>query len=520
MNLLKSFATVGGWTGASRVLGFLRDILIARYLGIGDVADAWFAAFAFPNLFRRLFGEGAFNSAFVPLFSRQLEENGDAAAKRFAEEVLGVLLITLVILTIAAQLAMPFLTYFIAPGFASDPDKFEMTTLFTRIAFPYLMFMSLAAMLSGVLNSLRRYAMAAAAPVLLNLTLIFFIVYVTPHVDTPGHALVWGVALAGALQFLLLLWGCARQGMALRLPRPRMTPGVRRLLQLGIPGAIAGGITQINLFIGHAIASFEGGARSVLGLADRIYQLPLGMIGIAMGVVLLPEITRRLRSGDEAGAHDSQNRSLEFAMALTVPAAVALAVIPLPIVSVLFEGGAFTADAATKVALAVQIFAIGLPAFVLIKIFSPGFFAREDTKTPLYFSMVNAGLNVVASLILFFPLQLGFVGIAIATSLAGWVNAILLGGRLYQLNHFQIDRRLNTKLPRIVLASLLMGGALWFGQDWLASGFDGGSVERWATLAILVGGGMAAYGGAAFATGALSTSDLRAALSRGAAPGE
>ncbi len=514
MNLLKSFATVGGWTGASRVLGFVRDILIARYLGIGDVADAWFAAFAFPNLFRRLFGEGAFNSAFVPLFSRQLEENGEAAAKRFAEEVLGILLITLVLLTILAQMAMPLLTYIIAPGFAEDPAKFEMTTLFTRIAFPYLMFMSLAAMLSGVLNSLRRYAMAAAAPVLLNLTLISFIVFVTPHVATPGHALVWGVALAGALQFLLLLWGCARQGMALRLPRPRMTPGVRRLIQLGIPGAIAGGITQINLFIGHAIASFEGGARAILGLADRIYQLPLGMIGIAMGVVLLPEITRRLRSGDEAGAHDSQNRSLEFSMGLTIPAAVALALIPLPIVSVLFEGGAFTGDAAEKVALAVQIFAFGLPAFVLIKIFSPGFFAREDTKTPLYFSMVNAGLNVVASLILFFPLGLGFVGIAIATSLAGWVNAVLLAGRLYQLGHFRADNRLASKLPRIVLAAALMGGVLWVAAQWLESGFDGDVLDRWLSLGILVGGGLLAYAIAALGVRALTVGDLKGALSR------
>lgn len=515
MNLLKSFATVGGWTGASRILGFIRDILIARYLGVGPIADAWFAAFAFPNLFRRLFGEGAFNSAFVPLFSRQLEENGEAAAKRFAEEILGMLLITLVVLTILAQMAMPLLTYIIAPGFAEDPEKFATTTLFTRIAFPYLMFMSLTAMLSGVLNSLRRYAVAAAAPVLLNVTLIVFIIYVTPSVPTPGHALVWGVAVAGVLQFLLLLWGCARQGMALRLPQPRMTPGVRRLVELGIPGAIAGGITQINLFIGHAIASFEESARAVLGFADRIYQLPLGMIGIAIGVVLLPEITRRLRGGDEAGALNSQNRSLEFSMGLTVPAAVALAVIPLPIVSVLFQNGAFTAEAAHKVALAVQIFAFGLPAFVLIKIFSPGFFAREDTKTPLYFSMVNAGLNVVASLILFFPLGLGYLGIAIATSLAGWVNAILLGARLYQLGHFRADNRLASKLPRILLASGLMGAVLWTADIWLAPGFDGDLFERWASLLILVGGGLAAYGVAAIAVRALTVSDLRAALSRG-----
>ncbi len=514
MNLLKSFATVGGWTGASRILGFVRDILIARYLGVGTVADAWFAAFAFPNLFRRLFGEGAFNAAFVPLFSRQLEENGEAAAKRFAEEVLGVLLLVLVVLTILAQMAMPLLTYVIAPGFADDPEKFDTTTLFARIAFPYLMFMSLAAMLSGVLNSLRRYAIAAAAPVLLNVTLIVFIIYVTPHVETPGHALVWGVALAGALQFLLLLWGCARQGMALRLPRPHITPGVRRLVQLGIPGAIAGGITQINLFIGHAIASFEESARAVLGFADRIYQLPLGMIGIAMGVVLLPEITRRLRGGDEAGALDSQNRSLEFSMGLTVPAAVALAVIPLPIVSVLFQGGAFTADAAIKVALAVQIFAFGLPAFVLIKIFSPSFFAREDTKTPLYFSMVNAGLNVVASLILFFPLGLGYLGIAIATSLAGWANAVLLGVRLYQLGHFRADDRLLAKMPRILLASGLMGTVLWGASIWLAPGFDGDFAMRWASLIGLVASGLAAYGAAAMAVGALTVSELRGALSR------
>lgn len=515
MNLFKSFATVGGWTGVSRILGFLRDILIARYLGVGPVADAWFAAFAFPNLFRRLFGEGAFNSAFVPLFSRELEERGEGAAKKFAEEVLGVLLITLVLFTIVAEMAMPLLTYVIAPGFADDPDKFDTTTLFTRIAFPYLMFMSLAAMLSGVLNSLRRYAIAAAAPVLLNLTLIGFIVFVTPLLETPGHALVWGVAVAGALQFLLLLWGCARQGMALRLPRPRITPGVRRLVLLGIPGAIAGGITQINLFVGHAIASFEGSARAVLGFADRIYQLPLGMIGIAMGVVLLPEITRRLRSGDETGALDSQNRSLEFAMGLTVPAAVALAVIPLPIVTVLFQNGQFTAEAAQKVSVAVQVFAFGLPAFVLIKIFSPAFFAREDTKTPLYFSLVNAVLNVVVSLVLFFPMGLGFIAIAIATSLAGWVNAVLLAWRLRQLGHFRGDARLRTKIPRIVLASALMAIGLWVAAPLLAPGLAGDNVTRWASLFILVGGGLVAYGVSAFAVKALTVSDLKGALSRG-----
>jgi putative peptidoglycan lipid II flippase len=515
MNLFKSFATVGGWTGVSRVFGFVRDILIARYLGVGDVADAWFTAFAFPNLFRRLFGEGAFNAAFVPLFSGKLEAEGKEAARRFAQEALSVLLVVLVALTAIVEMAMPLLMYVIAPGFADDPEKFDLAILFTRIAFPYLMFMSLTAMLSGLLNSLGKFAIAAGAPVLLNVVLIGSIVLLSPHLPSPGHALVWGVALAGIGQFLLLYWGCARVGMPLRAPRPRLTPGVKRLIQLGVPGVIAGGITQINLLIGQMIATFEDGARSVLAFADRIYQLPLGMIGIAIGVVLLPELSRQLRNGQIDAAERSQNRALEFSMALTLPSAVALGVAPLEIVSVLFQYGAFDGEASRNVARAVQIFAIGLPAFVLVKVFSPAFFAREDTKTPLYFSLANIAVNIIGSFILFFGFGLGFISIVIATTVGAWLNVYLLASRLRTLGHFRWDPRLKSRLPRICASAILMGLAVFFAATGLEPFFGGEVIFRWVALGGLVGAGIVVYGLASQLTGAFTTTDLRESIGGG-----
>ncbi|HXK53488.1 MAG TPA: murein biosynthesis integral membrane protein MurJ, partial [Hyphomicrobiales bacterium] len=316
MNLVRSFATVGGYTLASRLLGFVRDMLIAAVLGTGPVADAFFVAFRFPNLFRRLFAEGAFNSAFVPLFARELEGGGAAAARRFGEDVLAVLLWTLLVLTALAEIAMPWLMYILAPGFAAEPDKFDLAVMLTRIAFPYLLCMSMVALLSGVLNSLGRFAAAAAAPVLLNVILIavlagLFLAGERANILS-GQALAWGVAAAGAAQLAMLAVAARRAGMAFRLVRPRLSPKVRRLVRLGVPGLIAGGVTQFNIVIGTIIASLQAGAVSYLYYAERIYQLPLGVVGIAIGIVLLPELSRRLRAGNEDLALRSQNRSLEF----------------------------------------------------------------------------------------------------------------------------------------------------------------------------------------------------------------
>jgi putative peptidoglycan lipid II flippase len=516
MRLYRSFATVGVFTMVSRVLGFARDVLIAAVLGTGWVADAFFVAFRFPNLFRRLFAEGAFNSAFVPLFAKRLEGEGESAARKFAEEALSVLLFALLVFTAVAEVAMPWLMYVIAPGFADDPEKFDLATLLTRIAFPYLLCMSVVALLSGVLNALGKFAMAAAAPIILNIVLIGVMIAALALGlgDEPasGMILAWGVCVAGVLQLLALALAARNMGMTLKLRRPRMTPGVRRLITLGIPGVIAGGITQFNIVIGTIIASMQESAVSFLYYADRIYQLPLGVVGIAIGVVLLPDLSRSLRSGDDAAVSASQNRSLEFALLLTLPAAVALFVVPVQIVQVLFERGAFTAADTQATALALAAFAWGLPAFVMIKVFSPAFFAREDTRTPMYYAGAGLVVNVAVSLALF-PV-LGHVGIAIATTVSGWVNALLLLGTLHRRGFFATDSALRRRGPRILLSSLIMGGALVAAQATMGEMFapvNGLSMQLLA-LAALVGGGVIAYGLAVQVTGAASIPRLMRSL--------
>ncbi len=512
MALIRSIATVGGYTGISRVLGFIRDILIAQVAGTGMVADAFFVAFRLPNLFRRLFGEGAFNAAFVPLFARRLEEGGKAAARVFAEETLAVLLAALLLLSALAMAGMPWFMYLLAPGFAEDPAKFDLAVQLSRITFPYLLFMSLVALLSGVLNSLYKFAAAAAAPILLNVFFIFALLVVLPRVGAPGHVLAWTVAAAGLGQFLLLLIACHRAGLTLRLPRPRLTGGVRRLLGLMVPGLLSAGAMQINLMVGTIIASLQAGAVSYLYYADRVYQLPLGLIGIAIGVVLLPDLSRKLRSGAHDEAMHSLNRGLELALLLTVPAALALIAIPWPVIVTLFERGAFDRTSSEATALALAAFALGLPGYALVKVLQPGFFAREDTVTPLRMAVAAVVANVVLSLALFW--QLGHVGIALATAISAWLNTVLLALGLRKRGYLVLDDRLKGRLPRIAVASTLMGLALWGAGRWLGPWFDGDLTVRVAGLAILVAGGLGLYGALALALGAVRLGELKALISR------
>jgi len=524
MNLYRSFFTVGGLTMLSRVLGFGRDILIAAALGTGMVADAFFVAFRFPNLFRRLFGEGAFNSAFVPLFAKRLEGEGKEAARAFAEEAMSGLALVLVLLSAVCMVAMPWLMHVIAPGFTGTREKFDLAVLLTQIAFPYLFCMSLVALLSGVLNSLGRFVESSSVSIVLNLTLMaaILIAMALGYRNEPraGIVLAWGVFAAGILQLALLAWGAWRNGFWLRLRRPRLSEGVRRLIALGVPGVIAGGITQLNILIGTMIASLQAGAVSHLYYADRVYELPLAIVGIAIGVVLLPDVSRHLRAGNHAAVMDSQNRSLEFAMLLTLPASVALAIVPQPIVSVLFERGAFTAADTPYTAGALAIFAFGLPSFVLIKVFSPAFFAREDTRTPMRYAGLSLTANTIGSVALFFLFrEIGWkphLGIAVATTLGGWMNALLLWRGLARHGHFEADARLKRSLPRIVMASVLMGAVLWGAaawlEPWLASG--GPLAVRFGALAALVTLGLAAYVIAAQVTGAATVEMLRRSVKR------
>ena len=526
MSLVKKFATVGGATLVSRVLGFGREALMAAVLGAGPVADAFYAAFRFPNLFRRLFAEGAFNAAFVPLFSKEIEANGVAGAKKFSEEVLGVLFSILLVLTILMELSMPFLvSTIIAPGFISDPLKFEMTRQMALIMFPYLMCMSLTAMMSGILNSLHRYFAAAIAPVFLNVILIAILAIALWSGSDPydaGKMMAWGVLAAGILQLLIVVVSVRLAGIQLQLRRPTMTPAVKRVLVLAAPAAITGGITQINLVIGQMIASGKDGAISVLQYADRVYQLPLGVVGIAVGVVLLPELARALKGGKLVEAGSIQNRSVEFSLFLTLPAAAALLVMSEPIVRVLYERGAFSVDTTATVAGTLAIFGLGLPAFVLIKCFTPGFFAREDTKTPMRFAGVSVAVNTGLALTLF-PV-IAERGIATAEVIAGWTNAAFLVTTLVRRGYWSMDEGLVKRVPRLVLSAVLMAAVLYVAVLWLSPYLtsDRSFLVQASVLFVLILFSALVYFGLAFGIGGADRAMLRRNVerSRGAPPVE
>jgi putative peptidoglycan lipid II flippase len=408
---------------------------------------------------------------------------------------------------------MPWFIYLIGSGFSQDPEKLALAVELTRITFPYLLFMSVVALLSGILNSLYRFAAAAAAPILLNVIFIAALVTLLPFFgDLPGHVMAWAVCVSGVAQLVFLVIAAKRAGMALRFPRPRMTPGVKRLLALMLPGMLSAGALQINIFVGSSIASWQEGAFSFLYYADRVYQLPLGLIGIAIGIVLLPDLARKLRAGAEAQAMHSLNRGLEFALLLTLPATVALVVIAGPIIGGLFQHGRFGAVDAAATAAALVAFAWGLPAYVLVKILQPAFYAREDTVTPFRYSVVSVVANILLSLLLFW--QLRHVGIALATALAAWLNAGLLMLSLRRFGFCRLDDRFRGRLPRILAASAGMGAALWALQLGTDSWLSGSFTARATALAILVAVGLAVYGGLALGLGAVARSDLAGALRR------
>ncbi len=521
MALFRAMATVGGYTMLSRLLGFARDVLIATLVGAGTVTDAFFVAFKLPNLFRRLFAEGAFNAAFVPLFAGLLETEGRDTARLFAERALSLLALVLLGLTILVELAMPLVMYVFAPGFAEVPGKMALTTEMSRITFPYLLFISLVSLLSGVLNSLGRFAAAAAAPVILNLCLIGALLGLSPLMPTQGHALAWGVALAGVLQFLWLIWNCHKAGMDFYLPRPRWTPRIRLLVRRIGPGALGAGVYQVNLVVDTILASLVGtGAVSFLFYADRLTQLPLGVVGTAVGIALLPLLSRQIRAGQDGAALDSQNRAVEVALLLTLPAAVALFVVAGPLVGGLFQHGAFSQEDRVATAHALMAFSVGLPAYVLVKVLAPGFFAREDTATPVKVAGVALVANIVLNLLLMGPL--GHVGIALATALAQWLNAILLALLLVRRGVYRWDARLKRRLVRMGGACVAFAGVLWLMAWGLRGWTEGDSLHRILAVGVLVVAGLVAYGGLVRLFGAASLSEIKAALRRPqpAAPAE
>lgn len=511
--MLRSVFTVGGWTAISRILGFVRDILTAAVLGAGPVADAFFVALKLPNFFRRLFAEGAFSAAFVPAFSGSLVADGRAEAQRLAEQALSALATLLFALAALAILFMPQVIAVLAPGFRDEPVRFGLAIELTRITFVYLPLICIVSLLSGVLNGLDRFAAAAAAPCLFNLSMIAALVAVAGSPVVQAHAQAWAVAVSGGLQLVLLAWAVRAAGMTLRFPWPRITPGVKRIAVLMVPGTIGAGVTQINLMVDVMIASLlPAGAVSWLYYADRLNQLPLGVIGIALGTALLPLLSRQVRAGEAEAALASQNRAVEFGLLITLPAAVALAVSAHPIVATLFVRGAFDAVDAAATAAALAAYALGLPAYVLNKVLAPAFFARGDTATPVKVGVATVALNIGLALLLMRPL--GHVGLALATAIAAIGNVAALGGVLVRRGQFVLDARLRARLPRMAAASLAMGAVLWAAAPlvWRPElGFHG---ARWLGLAALIALGLAAYGAAALALGAARLGEIRSMLRR------
>lgn len=504
-SLYRNFLNVGVLTLGSRILGFIRDALVAAVLGTGPAADAYLAAFRFPNLFRRLFAEGAFNTAFIPLFAKALEQDGREAARAWAARIMSWLLVVVTIVTILVEIFMPWVLVPFVPGFLDDPAKYDLTVLLTRICFPYLMCMSLMAAYAAILNGLDFFRAAAFAPILLNIVMIAFMLPLVITANTDTQTATWiavGTIAGGIAQLVLVYVAAARAGFVPKLKWPRFDAEVKRFWLLAVPAVIAGGITQINIFVGTIIASAADSAIAYLYYADRLYQLPLGIIGIAVGTVLLPELSRHLKGGRAAEADASQNSALLISMLLSLPAATALIALAAPIVSVLFERGAFTSTDTVETAQTLIWFAGGLPAYVLIRVLQPGFFAREDTKTPTVFAGISVVANIGLSLALFPTLQ--HVGIAIATSVAAWANAVLLAIWLARRGHFRLPSSDWRRHGLILLAAAIMAVILWgLAQPlapWLASSAP--LLQQVTVLAALVVLGMAVYFALVHLTGA------------------
>ncbi len=529
--LMRGFLTVGGWTLASRVMGFAREIAIAATLGAGPIAEAFFIAFSLPNMFRRFFAEGAFNMAFVPMFAKKVESGEDPAG--FARDAFSGMVLLLGVLTVLGVALMPLLVAAMAAGFRGDA-RFALAVDYGRIAFPYIFFIALAALLSGVLNATGRFVAAAAAPVLLNVVFLAGIAIgvaaggeggangVLPEPGLAGiehalglrvgDALAVSVPIAGVVQLALVWWAASRAGFRLVPRRPRLTPELRRLAIIAAPAALAGGVVQINLLVGRQIASQFEGAIAWLNFADRLYQLPLGVVGIAIGVVLLPDLARRLRGGDAAGGRDATNRAAEFALILTLPSAVAFLVIPIPLVAVLYERGAFAEADTRATAAALAVYALGLPAFVLQKVLQPLFFAREDTRRPFRYAMVSLAVNAGLALALI-PL-VGWLAAAVGATGAAWAMVwMLMRGARDMGDAARPDARLRRRAWRILLAAGAMGAVLWLAGQAAAPVM---AVPAWRLPVVLglIALGSAVYAAVGQAIGAFALRDIRAAIRR------
>ncbi len=520
MSLLKSTGTIGGLTLVSRVAGFVRDMILARILGAGMAADAFLLAFQLPNIFRRLFAEGAFSAAFVPMFSRRLHgQDGRESAESFSSDVLSVFLPLLIVFAALVELAMPGVIWLMARGFGEVPGKFELTVSLARITFPYIVLISLVSLLTGILNSLSKFAPGAAFPILLNLSLIIALLVGDwmrasgGSDETIAYVLAWGVA-AGGLAQLLWMWAWIRRsGVRLVLRRPRLTAEVKELGIIILPAVFGAGVYQINQLIQlYFVTQLPSGSLSYLNYADRLNQLPLGVIGIALGTAILPALSRFVGQGDRQGADRLQSNAIELAMLLTIPAAVALALCAWPFVTAFFVGGRFDQDDAAITANVIIALVGGLPAYVLIKVLTPAFFSRKDTRTPVYAALV--GMTFFTLFNLFFIDRFGITGLAAASAVSAWLNTFLLYAILVRRDLYRIDPELLGRLARQVLAAAGMGLILYLVRAPLLGWFAGSVLERAAAVAALVMAGGVAYFGLAALTGAIDRDRLNLFLKR------
>ncbi len=513
MSLLRNVGTIGGLTAVSRVFGFARDILLARILGAGLAADAFQLAFTLPNTFRRLFAEGAFSVAFVPLYSRALhgsdgQPGSEEAAERFASDVLSVFVWVLLGFTALCMITMPGIVWLLAREYATVPGKFELSVFLSRMTFPYLGLISLVAMLSGLLNARSRFGPGAIAPVLLNICLISGILIGDHLRGTSGddvlvvYALSTAVSLSGVAQLAYLAWETRRAGVRLKLTAPRLTPEVKKLGLLILPATFGAGIYQISQLVDTFFAtSLPQGSLTLLKLADRLNQMPLGIVGIALGTAILPMLSRHIHTGEAAEAQRLQGNAFEIATLLTLPAAAALAVCAPAFCTAFFVGGKFTAADGALMAQIVVALVAGLPAYVIVKVLNPGFFAREDTRTPVWTALASLIFNVALNI--YVVERYGIVGLAGATAASASLNCLLLYVILHRRGWFHFTPKLVSRVARQLIATAAMTAVLWYLMPLMEDRYGGNLIERLWSLTALVAGGGAVFFGTAFMVGAL-----------------
>jgi len=492
--MIQRILTVGGFTLLSRITGFVRDIILAAVLGAGPLADAFFVALRLPNHFRAIFAEGAFNAAFVPAYARIREQGGAPRAGQFADRIFTLLLASQIVLLAVALIFTPAVIDVLAPGFARDPVRYGLAVDLTRITFPYLLLVTLVTLYGGILNALQRFATAAAAPILLNISLVVALA-LAAFFPTAGHAAAWGVLVAGVLEFLLVAGDATRAGAMAVFRWPKLDIDVRRFFRALGPATVGSAGVQLALFADTIIASFlPAGALSALYYADRLNQLPIGVIGIAAGTVVLPEMARRIAAGDEKSAAHAQNRAVEFTLLMAVPCVAAFFVIPELIMRALFVRGAFTGADAVASALTLTAYAFGLLPFVLIRSAVATFFARGDTATPVKAALIAAAVNIGFKVLLMGPLAQ--VGLALATSIGAWINLGLVVWFGVRAGHIQIDERLRQSAVKLIAAGLVLAGVLWVCTGPVAQLFDGWvRLRDVAALAVLAAIGGGVYGG-------------------------